>query len=501
MQASVGGRDDEAGAVEGRADRGQWMRVRAGVDAVVCVGAAAGDDCSRTRHEPPPGPAVDRAEVPTAGPDLQLVERLRQTVGEELNLRAADVEGSGRPALTADDRRMLARTLLQQELEQLDAEALKRGQTPLEDADRAGLQRAVIAELFELGRIQQYIDDPTVSDVAINGHDTVWLTRRDGRKVRGEPVADSDRHLIEMIQTAARRGRSEQRWDPSSPILDLQLATGDRLNAIAWVSGRPSVSIRRHDFDIHRLKQLVGLGTINEPLYHLLRAMVRARFNIIVAGGTGAGKTTLLRCLINEVPPEERLVTVEDSLELGLNRFRHLHPDLVDMEARQANVEGVGAMTMNALAINALRMNPDRLIVGEVRGDEALTLLLAATQGNDGTLCSLHADSSSGVFGRLRMYLAMTRERFEPEAANMLVAQGVDAVIHLTKLRGGPRVVTSVREVTGAEADLIMSNEIFAPDASGRAAPAYRFSEQRMVRLHDAGFDHRWLETPGRWHQ
>ena len=426
-------------------------------------------------------------------------ETVRQAVGERLTELVAQAELKEGRSIEGENRRMLARKLIRDELQRLDAEQIRRGETPIDDSDRKAITRAVLDELFALGRIQQYIDDPSISDIVINGHDTVWITHRNGLKTQGEPVADSDEHLIELVQTAARRGRSEHRWDPASPRLDLQLPSGDRLNAIAWVSGRPSISIRRHDFDIHRLKQLIDLGTISEPLFHLLKAMVLARFNVIVAGGTGAGKTTFMRCLINEIPSDERLITVEDSLELGVDRFRHLHPDHVDLESRPANVEGVGELGMNELAINALRMNPDRLIVGEVRGDEALTLLLACTQGNDGALCTIHADSSEGVFGRLQMYLAMTRERFEPAAANLLVSQGVDAVVHISQLPDHQRVVTSVREIVGAEGDLVASNEIYGPDETGRAEPRYSFSAQRLARLEAAGFDKRWLGAHAGW--
>lgn len=426
-------------------------------------------------------------------------DAVRQVVGEGLTELVAQAELQEGRSIDGENRRMLARKLIRDELQRLDAEQIRRGETPIDDSDRNAITRAVLDELFALGRIQQYIDDPSISDIVINGHDTVWITHRNGLKTQGEPVADSDEHLIELVQTAARRGRSEHRWDPASPRLDLQLPSGDRLNAIAWVSGRPSISIRRHDFDIHRLKQLIDRGTISEPLFHLLKAMVLARFNVIVAGGTGAGKTTFMRCLINEIPSDERLITVEDSLELGVDRFRHLHPDHVDLESRPANVEGVGELGMNELAINALRMNPDRLIVGEVRGDEALTLLLACTQGNDGALCTIHADSSEGVFGRLQMYLAMTRERFEPAAANLLVSQGIDAVVHISQLPDHQRVVTSVREIVGAEGDLVASNEIYGPDETGRAEPRYGFSAQRLARLEAAGFDKRWLGAHAGW--
>lgn len=427
------------------------------------------------------------------GADRQIVEQVRRRVGERLTQSIADAEMSGRSPIEGENRRMLAHKLIAEELQVVDTAAMAGGLAPIDDADRVELSRSIIDELFALGRIQVYIDDPDISDIAINGFDSVWITKRNGFKTQAEPVADSDAHLIEIIQTAARRGRSEHRWDPASPRLDLQLPSGDRLNAIAWVSGRPCISIRRHDFGIHRLKQLIDLGTITEPVFHLLKAMVLARFNIIIAGGTGAGKTTFMRCLINEIPASERLITVEDSLEVGLNRFTDLHPDHVDLEARPANVEGVGAMSMNELAINALRMNPDRLIVGEVRGEEALTLLLACTQGNDGAMCTVHADSSEGVFGRLQMYLAMTRERFEPTAANLLVSQGIDIIVHVAQMDDHSRVVTSIREVTGADNDLVVSNEIYGPGPDGRAEARFGFSAARLERLQAAGFDRRWL--------
>ncbi len=428
-----------------------------------------------------------------------VTKKVRRAVGERLTEVVAQAELDEGRSITGENRRMLARKLIGDQLQQHDADLVRKGHQPLADSERENITRSILDELFALGRVQQYIDDPQISDIVINGWDTVWLTYRTGLKVQGEPVADSDEHLIELVQTAARRGRSEHRWDPASPRLDLQLPSGDRLNAVAWVSGRPSISIRRHDFDIHRLKQLVDLGTIQEPLMHLLRAMVLARFNIIIAGGTGAGKTTFMRCLINEIPPEERLVTVEDSLELGIDRFAHLHPDHVDLEARTANVEGVGELGMNELAINALRMNPDRLIVGEVRGNEALTLLLACTQGNDGAMCTIHADSSEGVFGRLQMYLAMTRERFEPAAANLLVSQGIDVVVHIAQLSNHQRVVTSVREIVGSEGEVVSSNEIYGPGSTGRAEPRYGFTASRLARLEEVGFDKRWLATPGEW--
>jgi Flp pilus assembly CpaF family ATPase len=220
--------------------------------------------------------------------------------------------------------------------------------------------------------------------------------------------------------------------------------------------------------------------------------MVWARCNVIVAGGTGAGKTTLLRCLINEIPADERLVTVEDTAEIGLERFAAAHPDYVDLEARTANIEGSGEFPMHRLARAALRMSPDRVIVGEVRGAEVLQMMLAMSQGNDGSMCTVHADSSHGVFARLAMYMAMTPESFSIEVTNLMIANAVDFVVHLGRLGDGTRAVTSVREVTGAEGVLVSSNEVYAPDHTRRAVPQFPISEARLAHLEAAGFDTAW---------
>ncbi|MDY7106813.1 MAG: ATPase, T2SS/T4P/T4SS family [Actinomycetota bacterium] len=426
--------------------------------------------------------------------DSTLVNRLHAAVGEALDERDAADEAAGRRPLGQEDRRQFARQLIGRELAGLDAERLGRGAAPVSDDETRLLTTGVLNRLFGLGRLQAYIDDPRWTDIHANGSDEVWLTGQDGAVVAGEPVADSDAELIELIQTQARRGRSEQRWDPASPELDMRLPSGDRLHAVAWVSGRPSVSIRRHNFDISRLKQLIGLGTISESLFHFMAATVRARFNVIVAGGTGAGKTTLLRCLINEVPATERIITVEDSLEIGLEHFADLHPNHVDLEAREANLEGVGEFPMHRLVRSGLRMQPDRVIVGEVRGAEALPMMLAMSQGNDGSMCTIHADSSLGVFNRLQMYMAMTPERFDVEVTNLMIANAVHVIVHLGRLDTNERVVTSVREITGADGPLVTSNEIYAPDDTGRAMPRFTLRDTNLARLERAGFDPRWLQ-------
>jgi Flp pilus assembly CpaF family ATPase len=280
----------------------------------------------------------------------------------------------------------------------------------------------------------------------------------------------------------------------------MRLPSGDRLHAIAWVSGRPSVTIRRHNFDIGHLGQLVDLGTLSDSLRHFLAAVVKARFNVIVAGGTGAGKTTLLRCLLNEIPANERIITVEDSLEIGLEHFADRHPNYVDLEARDANLEGVGEFPMHRLVRSGLRMQPDRVIVGEVRGAEALPMMLAMSQGNDGSMCTIHADSSHGVFTRLQMYMAMTPERFDVEVTNLMIANAVHFIVHLGRLDTNERVVTSVREITGADGPIVASNEVYAPDHTGRATPRFPLHDATLARLERAGFDAAWLNPhAGGW--
>lgn len=420
----------------------------------------------------------------------ELITRLHRTVGEALTAAHAANEEAGRGRLAAADERALARKLLADELRHLASSAYADGRDPLEEDDEVAITAAVLDRLHGLARLQPLLDDPTIRDIHISGSDRVWLDLRDGTKVRGPSVAESDADLVELIATASRRlGRSERRWDNAHPELNLQLPNGDRLHALMAVSSRPTVTIRRHDFDIHRVDQLVERGVCDELLAGFLSAAVRARANVIVAGGTGTGKTTTLRCLINEIDPAERLITIEDSLEIGLERFEDLHPDHETLEAREANTEGLGAFTLAELVRSALRMDPQRVIVGEVRGAEVLPMLLAMSQGNDGSMCSIHADSSKGVFGRLAMYAAMTPERLVPEVTNLLVANAVDLIVHLGWVDGA-RQVTSVRQVTGTvEGSQVVSNELWKPNEIGAAVPAAPPTVELTDKLERYGFD------------
>ena len=429
--------------------------------------------------------------------DIDLGAQLHRKVADRLSEQLRIVDGDG--PLGADDERALTRSLIADELQRLAEEAYRHGQTPLDPVTEAELAEAVFDRVHGLGRLQQYIDDPDLANIHVNGFDNVWLVYRDGTKARGDPAADSDRELIDMVATAARRwGRSEKRWDQVSWELHLQLPGGERLHAVLGLTGRPAITIRRHDFTISRLKHLVDLGVIDEGLAEFLAAAVRAKLNLIVAGGTNTGKTTLLRCLLNEIPADERVVTVEDNLEIGLDRFVDLHPDQVCWERRGANIEGRGEASLADCVRATLRQNPDRVVVGEIRGVEVVDMLRAMSQGNDGSMSSIHADSSKGALVRLGMYTA--EAGLDEETSNKWIANSVDLIIHLGWV-DGMRRVTSVREVLEAEARQIATNEIYRPAGDGRAVPAPgpTIRNDTLHHLVDAGFDPQLLSNPKGW--
>ena len=409
--------------------------------------------------------------------DHSLVKRFRQEVGDRLASQRRDDAAVGLPPMSQEDERQFARAMIAQVLEEYARQEIASGRRVLQADEEEAVAAGVHAALFGVGRLQPLLDHPDIENIDVNGCDNVYISFADGREVAAEPVADSDEELVDLIQVlGAYSGLSSRPFDTANPQLDLRLPDGSRLSAVMDVCRRPSVSIRRARLGKVFLSDLIGNGTILPDLGSMLQAAVAARKNLMIAGSTNAGKTTLLRALANEIPPNERLVTVERALELGLDQFQELHPNVVAFEERLPNAEGVGGISMAELVRRSLRMNPSRVIVGEVLGDEIVTMLNAMTQGNDGSLSTIHANSATEVFNRIATYALQAQERLPVEASQMLIAAAIDFVIFVQKRndyhRGGSlrRYVSSVREVTGVDGR-VLSSEVFAAGPDGRAMP------------------------------
>jgi Flp pilus assembly CpaF family ATPase len=435
----------------------------------------------------PAGPAWPGAAKAGTRPDEQAVtEQVRSRVAGGLADQARDDGGpdSG-PAWQA-----LARDLIGRALQDHAEAALRAGHRGLDGDAEARVTRAVTAALLGLGGLQPLLDDPDIENIDVNGCDQVFVRYADGRRAQAPPVAATDADLAALIRViAARGGTEERRFDLASPRLTLQLPDGSRLFAAMAVTRRPCVSVRRHRHRKVTLAGLAQLGTLTPQLATFLGAAVRARKNILVSGGTGAGKTTLLRALAAEIAPHERLVTIEDTFELGLDADARAHPNVVAMQGREANIEGAGQIELAELVRWALRMNPDRVLVGEVRGPELIAMLNVMSQGTDGSMATIHSSSSRGVFTKLAAYAAQSPERLDAEATALLVASAVHFVIHLAWSADGARVVSSIREVTDADGPQVVSNEAWRPGPGGRAVPAAPMREDTVADLEAAGLD------------
>ena len=410
--------------------------------------------------------------------DQTLVRRFREEVADTLARQRRQDAAAGVPPMTGEDERQFARAVINRVLDAYARAEIAAGRTPLTGEEEEELAAGIHAALYGVGRLQPLLDDPEVENVDINGCDHVFVQYADGREVVAEPVADSDDELVELVQIlGAYSGLSSRPFDSANPQLDLRLPDGSRLSAVMDVCSRPCVSIRRARLARVHLDDLLANGSLSEEAAAFLSAAVAARKNIMIAGATNAGKTTLLRALANEIPPIERLVTVERALELGLGEFPDLHPNVVAFEERLPNSEGMGAISMAELVRRSLRMNPSRVIVGEVLGDEIVTMLNAMSQGNDGSLSTIHANSSIEVFNRIATYAIQSVERLPVDATMMLIAGAIDFVVFVQKQNdyasGGRlrRFVKSVREINGVDGR-VLSSEIFAPGPDGVALPA-----------------------------
>jgi Flp pilus assembly CpaF family ATPase len=388
--------------------------------------------------------------------DNSLVRSLAELVADVLaDERLRNDAGPAAP--NAAEELELARSTMRAELARLSAKRPYDAWPPL---DEEALINEVIARVLGLGGLESLLADPDVSDIHVRGSDSVWVKLRDGRREPRAPIVESDDELVSLIRRAATRfSRTEKRFDAGTPELNMQLPDGSRLFAVMEVSTRPSLIIRRHRFELSSLDELRGLDVFDADVQSLLAAMVRARRNVVIAGGTGSGKTTLLRALINEVPPVERIVTIEDAYELGLEHFAQRHPDYDALQSRSANIEGEGEVTLADLTRMALRMDPDRVIIGEVRGAEAFPMLMAMSQGNNGSMCTMHADGTKTVFPKLAAYVSMASTGLPVETVNVLVASALHFVVFIEN-HDGRRRVASIREVVDTDGNNIVSNEI-----------------------------------------
>lgn len=442
----------------------------------------------------PPPAAVRRAG--TGVPDYRLVQQLRQQVAQNLKDSRRERAEAGRPELAAEDERQLGRSLIAAAVDSYRRAQLLTDHTALPAAEEdALLAGAVEAALFGMGRLEPLLTDPTCVHVEINGCDRVWLYRDDGRIDAGPPVAETDSELIEWVRTAATySGLTSRPFDTANPWLELRLPDGSRLCALMGVVERPVVSIRLFRSQRVTLADLHARGSFDDQLLAFLQAAVLARANLIVSGETFSGKTTLLRALGNAIPHEERIVTCEHFLELGFDRLPDLHRDVVAMEERLPNAEGVGAVTLHELVEHSRRLNPDRLIVGEVIGGEIIAMLDAMTQGEDGSLSTIHARDSRSAFDRIATYALTSAHRLPVQASGMLLAGALDFVVHMTKTRLADgrvfRHVSSVREVLGFDGQQVLSSEVFlTPTGRLRAVPAAPVSPGREARLSQVGYD------------
>jgi pilus assembly protein CpaF len=332
---------------------------------------------------------------------------------------------------------------------------------PLSEEQRSALEQEVLDETFGLGPIEPYLHDPDVADILVNTHKQVYIERF-GQLETTDTKFDDDQHLLKIIdRIVSRVGR---RIDESSPMVDARLPDGSRVNAIIppLALDGPILSIRRFGVRTLDLSDLLEMGSISPGMAELLKGAIKARLNMLISGGTGSGKTTLLNALSAFIPVEERVVTIEDAAELQL-----LQPHVVRLETRPPNIEGRGEVTQRELVRNSLRMRPDRIVVGEVRGNEVLDMLQAMNTGHDGSLTTVHANSARDALHRLETLMLLTGVNLPSAAMREQISSALDVIIHVTRMADGTRRVVSVSEIVGMERDVVAMQDIFLYKKTG----------------------------------
>ena len=362
---------------------------------------------------------------------------------------------------------------LHTEVSRLAEDLLLAENLPLSTIERDRLVSEVHHELFGLGPLEPLLSDPTISDILVNSHSNIYIERK-GKLEKTAISFKDDEHLMRVIERIVSTvGR---RIDEAQPMVDARLPDGSRVNAIIpplAIDG-PTLSIRRFGTDPLKMPALIENVALTKEIAILFEMCVRARLNIIISGGTGAGKTTLLNAMSAYIPADERIVTIEDSAELQLQQ-----PHCVRLETRPSNIEGRGEITQRDLVKNSLRMRPDRIVVGEVRGGEAIDMLQAMNTGHDGSLTTIHANSPRDALSRLETMIQMTGMRLSDRAMRQQIASAVNLVIQVARLTDGTRRIVSIYEITGMEGETITMQEIFlfertSVDANGKVVGRFR---------------------------
>ncbi|SDH44393.1 CpaF family protein [Pseudonocardia oroxyli] len=424
-------------------------------------------------------------------------------------------ERSARSGMTAEDERQELRALIEEELETEARARLGRGHPVLAREDEAEVLLAVERGIWGLGQLQALLDLPDVEDIYLVGSEPPMVRLSSGEiRVARDAVATSDAELIQQIQhIAAHHGTSERAFTPAQPCLNMQLPDGSRLAAVRDVVPRPTVTIRKHRLLDFTLDDLVAMGTLSAESARFIRALIVAKQNILVTGEPTCGKTTLLRAIAREIPPHERIATLETEFELRLHLLHNASPLIVAMEARPGSTEfsgrggeRAGEMTLSALLHQTLRLSVTRVIIGEVRGEEALAMLEAMNAGMPGSMCTLHAGSSAEALERLATAaLKGAGSGWSDRFVTRLVAQGIDYVIHMRQLDhpslgGRRRFVSEISEVTDVnEVGRIAVNRIFAPDlGSEDPRPRLQMPPQKRRAFEEAGVDLGFLNRSNR---
>ncbi|MBX9388830.1 CpaF family protein [Streptomonospora nanhaiensis] len=434
-----------------------------------------------------PHPSVGTLPAPSPTP----VEAVAQMVAERVTSRLLAEGRLEAGAAGGEEARRRVASVVDEVLDAMAADALAQGRAPLDAAQEQQVRTLAVARICGMGGLEPLLAEPGVHNILITG-EKVIVDFGGGRREPRPPVADDDAELAALVRRIAASSPSgERRFDASSPLLSMELPDGSRLSAVMEVSRRVSVAIRRHPRHALDLNALQSSDMLDGLARGLLEAAASARMNLLISGATGAGKTTLLRApAVAAVAPWERVVTVEDSLELNLDRSLEARCDCVALQARPANVEGVGEVTLAELVRHALRLSPDRVIVGETRGPETIALLNAMSMGTDGSMATIHAGSSAQVFTKIAAYTAQAPERLSLEAANLLAASAVHLVAHIAVDPRGRRWVSSIREVLGAEGVHVVSNEVYhrpRPQGAGRLLVAPSSERADVLAAH--GFD------------